>query len=757
MEDGWELVSFEFGKLYNGNIATNLDHPKFILYNKRTGILRVFYYLREANFNLPYDLVTLKLEFDHNDNISQYEPSLFSHFEEIAQPLSTHNKGLSEESSNKLNNGQSPNNPCSGMWVYADFTMAYDACVCNYKYKRMKISVKVIDKAKITLTGDLNSNPIDKPLGSIGTADLLSKYKTNFKTVAGAAKTAKTQYKTTSAYTNDVATKFGKKLPKEKELEILDDLGSLAQGIPYLGAAIGVVNFLVSQDEEPSKPSNPPITFNASVNIKGDIEQFGTVESKRLGVPGSIHTNMPDQDIPLYNEPLGVLTLLESPLIEYTSHVAGMRTQSNFLVPHTFHRGLPIVRNYKFKEDIKLALNPSSELIIEDIKVSVVLEYSHSNYSATKAHHNSINAGTVPKYFNYPYTPGANFIFNKPLGIGAFGAAQPFGHDMWESLSNSPMNLELSQRDSLYKISLGQMPIQCFENTSLTLISSGASSRPEDEAKLALRINATLIHPNNPTRKYHVLHSYALDPTKFIEIQIQEEQLYEIFQDEGETENSSNFTLGSTLNWGNTSTKVFGSSKHIPDFLIFQDEHIGPGEHRAWDGIIIRDNVTIASGTSFLAGKYIKVRSDNKISPEISMKIGLHPSLQGCSASSPENFIVSDIGTFCDNNNIGSYQAYAPKRTIINSQESTKANSFNLYPNPTDNLVNVQVELVDGAIYNITVIDLSGRVIYTRNLTSQEFENSTININTSSFESGIYFVNVTEGANRMTKRLVITR
>ena len=100
------------------------------------------------------------------------------------------------------------------------------------------------------------------------------------------------------------------------------------------------------------------------------------------------------------------------------------------------------------------------------------------------------------------------------------------------------------------------------------------------------------------------------------------------------------------------------------------------------------------------------------------------------------------------------------KRDIFTEGEDIyeeKTNDFNLYPNPTDDAVNVSVDLVEGATYFITVINLSGRVIYTRNLTSQEFDNSTININTSSFESGIYFVNVTEGANRMTKRLVITR
>ncbi len=91
---------------------------------------------------------------------------------------------------------------------------------------------------------------------------------------------------------------------------------------------------------------------------------------------------------------------------------------------------------------------------------------------------------------------------------------------------------------------------------------------------------------------------------------------------------------------------------------------------------------------------------------------------------------------------------------IVNSDNTQR---FNIYPNPTDNLVHIEVDLIEGATYDIQVLDLSGRAVYYRSVSSSEFNNSTMSINTSSFESGIYFVNVIEGTNRLTKRLVIAR
>jgi len=752
--DGWELISFEFGTLYNGNVATNLDHPKFILYNKHSGVLRVFYYLREANFNLDYDIVTLKLQF-FDDPSSDFEPAILNHIEEVAKPLDSYRKNLIEESSNQLNNGQSTTNPCSGMWIYADFTMAYDPCVCHYRYKRLKITVRVVDEGTIELVGDLATKPINKTLGNSGSADVLSNYKTAYKTVSEVAKTAKTQYKSTAEYTNDVASKYGKKLPAKKEAELLSNLGTLGQAVPYLGAAIGVVNYFLAKERESDKPASAPITFNASVHIKGSITQWGEAENKLLGVPGSIHTNMPIQDIPLYNEPVGVLSLLETPQIEFTEHRAGVRNSNNLIVPYIYHQGMPIVTRYKVKENIKLALNPSSELELEDVKVSLVMEYTHTGYAARKDFHNTINSTTIPTFFNYPYIPGGTALFNKPLGPGAVGGSSPFKSDQWAKIENSPMNLELFQVDSLYKTSIGQTSIGCFNGTTLTLISS-RNADPGNQPKIVLRINAILIHPTTNIR-YKMIQSYELDPSTFNEAETNSElTLYEITPFD-ENEQSVQYQLGSYLSWGNLSSTIFNNYKHIPDFLIFENESIGPGTLEAWNGIIIRDNVTIASGTDLLAGKYIKLRNENNVSPEVSMKIGVNNHIQACISIDPMNYIVSDYGTFCNNNSTGSYKAHASKRSFYPIVNSDNTQRFNIYPNPTDNLVHIEVDLIEGATYDIQVLDLSGRAVYYRSVSSSEFNNSTMSINTSSFESGIYFVNVIEGTNRLTKRLVIAR
>lgn len=133
-EDGWELMVFNFGIRIDTDVVTTVSHPYLVLYNKHRGILRVFYYLSEPNFNDDYDLVTLSLEFDEEG--TEYKQSAnLNHMEEVARPIDLYRKFQNEERPNKLNNGIAPvinQNWCSAMWIYADFVMAYDPCVCKY-------------------------------------------------------------------------------------------------------------------------------------------------------------------------------------------------------------------------------------------------------------------------------------------------------------------------------------------------------------------------------------------------------------------------------------------------------------------------------------------------------------------------------------------------------------------------------------------------------------------------------------------------
>ena len=64
----------------------------------------------------------------------------------------------------------------------------------------------------------------------------------------------------------------------------------------------------------------------------------------------------------------------------------------------------------------------------------------------------------------------------------------------------------------------------------------------------------------------------------------------------------------------------------------------------------------------------------------------------------------------------------------------------NVYPNPTADMLTLDVQHIDVDAYTIAIFDASGKQVYTANHAGI---NSRVNINLSSFESGTYLLNLT--------------
>lgn len=71
-----------------------------------------------------------------------------------------------------------------------------------------------------------------------------------------------------------------------------------------------------------------------------------------------------------------------------------------------------------------------------------------------------------------------------------------------------------------------------------------------------------------------------------------------------------------------------------------------------------------------------------------------------------------------------------------------------LYPNPANTILNI----ANAQNANMEVYDVVGKLI-----TSQELTNTSEQLDVSSFQTGIYFVKLTDGSNSLTKRIVINR
>ncbi|TNF50007.1 MAG: T9SS type A sorting domain-containing protein [Bacteroidetes bacterium] len=91
-----------------------------------------------------------------------------------------------------------------------------------------------------------------------------------------------------------------------------------------------------------------------------------------------------------------------------------------------------------------------------------------------------------------------------------------------------------------------------------------------------------------------------------------------------------------------------------------------------------------------------------------------------------------------------------------NVNELTNTFGMSVYPNPANDLSNVSFELNNEADVNITVTDLSGKVVYTNALGTV---NGTQNvaINTTALNNGVYFVNLSVNGTVSSEKLVVRK
>ena len=74
---------------------------------------------------------------------------------------------------------------------------------------------------------------------------------------------------------------------------------------------------------------------------------------------------------------------------------------------------------------------------------------------------------------------------------------------------------------------------------------------------------------------------------------------------------------------------------------------------------------------------------------------------------------------------------------------------FILSPNPCTDQINICFTKINIIKRQITIFDISGKIVFEKG-----FRAKNINLNTSNFEKGIYFINVSDGKNVMIKKFI---
>jgi hypothetical protein len=430
-ENGWELVGFNLGFYPNGTEQSSEfnDFPYILLYNKYSGVLRVFGLLGPGfgAFGTSIDAVVISLKFDESFN----QNGMFR--------LSEGNdKSLDEETAitRMASIAKHPN--ANGRWFSSDFHMAYDPCVCFFESK-IEFNFEFIEKQNVTaqingisteqnlVEGNFFNNEIDflnnfaySITGVDGVSESsngyiiykamefmvadyirqLEEYEAKLDEVSAQSseikknkwilkafeyvlKTGLSYWTGPAILIKDALTQFAPSLLKPDGSVDPDELSKKAMKIlsKEITTYVGDNFFDLEEKSLPEKPTMPMATYT-QMKMQGEITRSTDIPGPRIFTPGSyggVYENSSPElngphSYPVYNEALGHFALLENPKIILYQDRVNLDCVYN-PIPETDFGEVTLMfdflQQFKLEESLKYVINPVLDIKDYSIDVSI--------------------------------------------------------------------------------------------------------------------------------------------------------------------------------------------------------------------------------------------------------------------------------------------------------------------------------------------------------------------------------------------------
>jgi hypothetical protein len=839
-ENGWELVLKNFGEpvstlLPNGYPVAN---PYFILYNRYTGRLKTYVALVGAHSaNSAY----IKIKFSS----TMGNRALFSHAKPIANTLEDFNPVLVF---NTLNTHVVKNNPTDYFWMVSEIQTSYDPCTCMNPDGFANVNSSLgIELGTVTVTNieaSLDGNVHQYFLAQNGTVKPEIDEKTSFFDVAAnVAKAGIAGYTTWDGYKNkanafftnykqqyqtkvarewfeqEIAPYFaGNATPQQMELmfqnfmqtsdgfkkmvgvEGLDKYNSaystfkgVASVLPYVGTAIGVFDFLSNGGKENSTvpQASPPMNFNVALKLQGNLTNPQTHASIGFLTPGSPIGSANSNDIPSYNNILGVFNLLKAPNLEYCE-LKPFRNISKWIAPSeggsyeytedninlidasVTDINEDLARNFnqfRIKDDIKYLVNPASHLEVQTIDAAIVLEYEANDNLFIQSLHGYLNKPAMPMYYG---------LFDPYMSL----------NDRLENLEKTGIHLEYISADypasttSIIRLRTDYVPLTCIKQLNMVLF---GGNRGKMFLKLLVkfkRLDADNAEPVTQIITYDLSEKYSIaEKTCTIENAgiFNVKQYFSLNSIGG----SNYYKLDEMIydgviltNYGypnfffqNGGTITFnpGNPNHLGVLkgrkIIIPDNTTFTSNNQviyASEEIIIGKNITWANNVQIFCGGTISTEPEMIIPPEVLLSLmPRYDILYQCPTTPVSELKATDleIENVCKNSTVYKNSAGFTKRSMGNGMIRDKSINANTilatYPNPVKDVLAISYAIDNCSDVEILVFDMMGKQVLSQNGNCNP--NETVNIeyiNMSSLSSGVYMVHLKTSRNELKKKIV---
>ncbi len=368
--EGWEYLQGDFG-----TAIQPVSHPYLILYNKNSGLLRIFIAVTQLFGQNDNSTITLRyLSGSKRSAVLEHlTPS------RIRNALDNYNNNIPKSIQNNYFANTTP------FWLHADFIMNYDPCTCNY---RSDLFFEATLSSTATLAFKLNGNAV-QTLDNYGRGG-----------VNGKSSLSNILFPGVSFWKNaESGMNFINNLKYDT-----DKYPNILSYVTGIGRTMSAVDFLVGLFS-PTKPTTvTPLSFKMNFTADGTISYVNPYKPISLNTPGSYQATVASSAIPNYNNSMGVFTLIKTPLIKryqnaYSQVTGYCSYNDNYTMSYEYSDIL------KLAEPIKYAINPNAGISLNpadiDIRLNWVFFSDGTLFNTVFGESDVYNAGCFGEYEMY--------------------------------------------------------------------------------------------------------------------------------------------------------------------------------------------------------------------------------------------------------------------------------------------------------------------------------------------------------------------
>lgn len=356
--DGWELIRRDLGYDDAGNPAKTTN-PTLILYNRYNSMLRVF--VAVGDLLTSYQLAEVKLTFG---TAATYKAATLNRQTALGVALEDTEPGTNPSFIGiaRYLNGRSK-------WLVADFPIDYDPCICQFD-SRLAVDVSLISQANVQLIGKTNGTLVSAASGNSNTSTDFDKGIPFIRKVNSALSAGGTSYDNFDKFTNKLIGQNPDKSSALSSLNAASKAGSFLKAglsaLPYIGAAVSMLDYFMGggQTAGPSPVVMQPMAIEMTTTTTGTITAPSLYITIPFHNPGNRLAVSIPENVPYYNEAMGVFSLLKKPVVE--RRTVGTVGQGDGSLLRTMA--------YRLPNDLQYVINPAAGLEVQDFQVALVAE-----------------------------------------------------------------------------------------------------------------------------------------------------------------------------------------------------------------------------------------------------------------------------------------------------------------------------------------------------------------------------------------------